>query len=111
MLTARRAAVVAVLVACVVVAGLVRVVQIRIVDGHWALQPSASPTQLMFNGRDYHRSRAASRAADNMPAGEALLGHAAGGVLYGSQSSSSDRTVLFLVQGDHVTEYSLAGGP
>ena len=48
---------------------------------------------------------------DGVPAGDVVLGHAAGGEPLGAPSSRYDRTPLVLRAGGRITGYVRSGGP
>jgi hypothetical protein len=84
-----------------------RVAYVRSAYGEWRLSPSSSPPRLSFEGRDYRRGTPTT----GVPAGEVVVGHVAGGDLYGPARRTYAPTVLELRTSGGVTAYSLAGGP
>jgi hypothetical protein len=106
--TGRRRLLVSLLLAGLLLAGAARVAQVRFEYGEWGIGPSASPPQLFTGGREYRRSALPLSAPRP---GEVVVGHAAGGDLYGAPGARYDRTAVVLVRGATVTEYGLVGGP
>jgi hypothetical protein len=103
-----RAVLAAVLV--VLVAGVVlvcRVGYVRVAYGEWGVAPSSSPPRMMLGGREYRR---ADRVAE-VAAGDVVIGHAAGGEVYGPPDARFDPTVVELRTDAGIFRYSLVGGP
>jgi hypothetical protein len=96
------------LVAVGLVAGGTRLAQHD--DGWaWSMSPSATPSRIHFEGRDYDRG---GEQPDGVPSGYVLEGETpGGGKIYKSGLSRGTSTVILVKDGQYVYAYGLVGGP
>ena len=84
-----------------------RVVYVHDKTWEYRVFPSATPPKVGYDDRDYTRGRSLPRIVVGLVRSGETMG---GGVIY-VPTGSGTATVVVVVDGHHVVEYSLMGGP